>query len=61
MPGIRDSSIFLGSGLIWMPHACFFEAGLSLPEMALTHAVGSKVEAAYRRGTMQDKRRALML
>ena len=44
-----------------MPHACFFEAGLSLPEMALTHAVGSKVEAAYRRGTMQDKRRALML
>ena len=29
-------------------------------EMALAHAVGSKVEAAYRRGDMFDKRRRLM-
>jgi integrase len=29
-------------------------------EMALAHAVGSKVEAAYRRGDMFDKRRKLM-
>src|SRR6516164_5864201 len=29
-------------------------------EMALAHAIGSKVEAAYRRGTLFDKRRALM-
>jgi integrase len=29
-------------------------------EMALAHAVGDKVEAAYRRGDLFDKRRALM-
>jgi integrase len=29
-------------------------------EMALAHAVGDKVEAAYRRGDMFDKRRKLM-
>jgi integrase len=29
-------------------------------EMALAHAVGSKVEAAYRRGDMFEKRRRLM-
>jgi integrase len=29
-------------------------------EMALAHAVGSKVETAYRRGDLFDKRRALM-
>jgi integrase len=29
-------------------------------EMALAHVVGSKVEAAYRRGDMFDKRRRLM-
>ena len=29
-------------------------------EMALAHVVGSKVEAAYRRGDLLDKRRALM-
>lgn len=29
-------------------------------EMALAHAVGNKVEAAYRRGDMFEKRRALM-
>jgi integrase len=29
-------------------------------EMALAHAVGSKVEAAYRRGDLVDKRRRLM-
>lgn len=30
-------------------------------EMALAHAIGSKVEAAYRRGDLFEKRRALML
>ena len=29
-------------------------------EMALAHAVGSHVEAAYRRGDLFEKRRALM-
>lgn len=29
-------------------------------EMALAHAVGNKVEAAYRRGDLFEKRRALM-
>jgi integrase len=29
-------------------------------EMALAHAIGNKVEAAYRRGDMFEKRRALM-
>jgi hypothetical protein len=29
-------------------------------EMALAHTVTNKVEAAYRRGDMFDKRRALM-
>jgi integrase len=29
-------------------------------EMALAHAVGDKVEAAYRRGDLFDKRRQLM-
>jgi integrase len=29
-------------------------------EMALAHAIGSKVEAAYRRGHLFEKRRALM-
>jgi integrase len=29
-------------------------------EMALAHAVGNKVEAAYRRGDMFDKRRKIM-
>ena len=29
-------------------------------EMALAHAVGDKVEAAYRRGDLFEKRRALM-
>ena len=28
--------------------------------MALAHAIGSKVEAAYRRGDLFEKRRALM-
>lgn len=31
-----------------------------VPEMALAHAVGDKVEAAYRRGDLFEKRRALM-
>jgi integrase len=29
-------------------------------EMALAHSVGNKVEAAYRRGDMLDRRRAMM-
>ena len=29
-------------------------------EMALAHAIGSKVEAAYRRGDLFEKRRRLM-
>ena len=29
-------------------------------EMALAHAIGDKVEAAYRRGDLFDKRRRLM-
>jgi integrase len=29
-------------------------------EMALAHAIGSKVEASYRRGDLFEKRRALM-
>jgi hypothetical protein len=29
-------------------------------EMALAHVVGNKVEAAYRRGDLFDKRRRLM-
>ena len=29
-------------------------------EMALAHAIGDKVEAAYRRGDLFDKRRQLM-
>jgi integrase len=31
-----------------------------LAEMALAHAVGNKVEAAYRRGDMLDKRLGMM-
>lgn len=30
-------------------------------EMALAHAIGDKVEAAYRRGDLFDKHRALMM
>jgi hypothetical protein len=32
-----------------------------MAEMALAHAVSSKVEAAYRRGDMFEKRRRLMM
>jgi integrase len=31
-----------------------------LAEMALAHTIGNKVEAAYRRGDMIDRRRKLM-
>jgi hypothetical protein len=31
-----------------------------MSEMALAHAVADKVEAAYRRGDMREKRRRLM-
>ena len=34
--------------------------GVSMAELALAHAVGSKVEAAYRRGDMFEKRRRMM-
>jgi hypothetical protein len=32
-----------------------------MSEMALAHAVSAKVEAAYRRGDMREKRRRLMV
>jgi hypothetical protein len=31
-----------------------------MAEMALAHAIGNKVEAAYRRGDLLDKRRQMM-
>jgi integrase len=31
-----------------------------MAEMALAHAIGNRVEAAYRRGDMIEKRRAMM-
>jgi integrase len=41
---------------------CSEETGFSheVQEMALAHAIKNKVEAAYRRGDLFDKRRALM-
>src|SRR6185437_666112 len=42
----------------WAAERTHFPAELA--EMALAHAVGDKVEAAYRRGDMFDKRRQLM-
>jgi integrase len=42
----------------WAAEATDYPAEVA--EMALAHTVGSKVEAAYRRGDMFDKRRAIM-
>jgi integrase len=42
----------------WCAERTSFPAEVA--EMALAHVVGSKVEAAYRRGDMFDKRRRLM-
>jgi integrase len=42
----------------WCAERTSFPAEVA--EMALAHAVGSKVEAAYRRGDLFDKRRRLM-
>jgi integrase len=42
----------------WAAEATAFPAELA--EMALSHAVGNKVEAAYRRGDLFEKRRRLM-
>jgi integrase len=42
----------------WAAEATAFPPELA--EMALSHAVGNKVEAAYRRGDLFEKRRRLM-
>jgi integrase len=42
----------------WVAEATAYPAELA--EMALSHAVGNKVEAAYRRGDLFEKRRRLM-
>jgi integrase len=42
----------------WVAEATAYPAEVA--EMALSHAVGSKVEAAYRRGDLFEKRRRLM-
>jgi integrase len=42
----------------WAAEATAYPAELA--EMALSHAVGNKVEAAYRRGDLFEKRRRLM-
>ena len=42
----------------WASECTRFER--EVVEMALAHAVGSKVETAYRRGDLFDKRRKLM-
>jgi integrase len=42
----------------WAAEATAYSAELA--EMALSHAVGNKVEAAYRRGDLFEKRRRLM-
>jgi integrase len=42
----------------WAAESTAYPAELS--EMALAHTIGSKVEAAYRRGDLFEKRRRLM-
>jgi integrase len=42
----------------WAAQATTFPSEMA--EMALAHAVGSKVEAAYRRGDMFERRREMM-
>ena len=42
----------------WVAEQTAFSAEVA--ERALAHAVGDKVEAAYRRGDMREKRRRLM-
>jgi integrase len=42
----------------WAAEATDYPAEVA--EMALAHTVGNKVEAAYRRGDLLDKRRAIM-
>ena len=42
----------------WSAEATGFPS--EVVEMALGHAVGNKVEAAYQRGDMMEKRRSLM-
>jgi hypothetical protein len=38
----------------------FRDRAAEVAEMALAHAVGSKVEAAYRRGDLFEKRQTIM-
>ena len=51
----------------WVPDRCFrdwaaarSEFPAEVAEMALAHVVGDKVEAAYRRGDMFEKRQQIM-
>lgn len=45
---------------VWTVSADCIHFPLEVAEMALAHAIGDKVEAAYRRGDLFDKRRRLM-
>jgi integrase len=58
--GRRDCTVhgFRSSFRDWAAERTNFPSELT--EMALAHAVGSKVEAAYRRGDLFEKRRRLM-
>ena len=58
--GFRDLTVhgFRSTFKDWAAETTDYPNELS--EMALAHTVGDKVEAAYRRGTMREKRRALM-
>ena len=42
----------------WVAEETDFDGDIA--EMALAHAIGNKVEAAYRRGNLLEKRKALM-
>lgn len=60
----RDAEIaavphgFRSSFRDWVAEETDFDGDIA--EMALAHAISNKVEAAYRRGNLLDKRRTLM-
>ncbi|POS61176.1 tyrosine-type recombinase/integrase, partial [Parasaccharibacter apium] len=60
----RDAKIeavphgFRSSFRDWVAEETTFDGDIA--EMALAHAIGNKVEAAYRRGNLLDKRRVMM-
>ena len=60
----RDAGIaavphgFRSSFRDWVAEETDFDGDIA--EMALAHAIGNKVEAAYRRGNLLEKRKALM-